>query len=217
MPRLLPAATCSNLNFLRESNPTASITMTSKLSKLLTSWLIHQGAISKNEEELYQYASYLIISTMTPTITVLLLGTMIHISPIKCLCFSSSFIILRKYTGGFHFHSQTLCFITSSMVELLFLYLADSSISPLLTNSFFLFSCLSLLIFSPVVSSARILDSSEKHRCRLMTCRILAILSVICYLCYNIGLKRIISYPEYAVIMTAILQYPAILRRCQRK
>ena len=187
--------------------------MTKKLSNAITAWLIRQGVISKYEEELYRYASYMVITTMTPTFTVLLLGALNHISPINCLLFSCSFIALRKYSGGFHFHSHIICFITSSIVELLFLCLANSRIMPHITHCFFGLACLSLIIFSPVISSRRALTPSEILRCKKMVRRILAFLFVICYLGGIIGFEHSIPFPEYAVIMTAIIQYPALMRR----
>lgn len=195
------------------SSHTERARMTKKLSSAITAWLIRQGVISKNEEELYRYASYLVITTMTPTLTVLLLGALNHISPINCLLFSCSFIVLRKYSGGFHFHSHIICFITSSIVELLFLCFANSGIPPHITHYFFILACISLIIFSPVISARRTLTPSEILRCKRMVRRILAFLFIICYLGDIIGFELRIPFPKYAVIMTAVIQYPALMRR----
>ena len=186
--------------------------MTRILSKMLASWLIRQGAISKSEESLYCYASYLVFSTMTPTVTVLLLGILIHISPMKCLLFSFTFIILRKFSGGFHFHSQITCFLVSTLVEFLFLIYSATGGSFLLLLIFVL-SCISLAVFSPIVSSSRRITYSDYYRCRHTTRRILAIIAIICYFLYITGNKPVIPFFEYAVIMTAILQYPVLIKQ----
>lgn len=187
--------------------------MSTFLSKKLTQWLIRKGAINTNERALYEYASFLVIYTSTPILVVLLIGFFLHISPVKCLIFSLSFIILKKYAGGFHFNSKYLCFIISTITELTFILLSEYNMSVTLLSVNAVFAVISLLIWSPVVSPQRsILNLNKKHS-KTKVLRILIIMAIIIGILYTLSLKDYIPYIEYAIIMTALIQYPALIEK----
>ena len=100
--------------------------MCNYLASKLSLWLFKHHAIREHEVEEYRYASYLIIFTALPVIPVILIGLFLHV-PVHCsLIYSVVFILLRRFTGGLHFKSAGFCYLFSTMIETVFLYLAHS-------------------------------------------------------------------------------------------
>ena len=129
------------------------------------------------------------------------------------ILFFLTFLPLRKYTGGFHFHSQIPCLITSTLIEGFFLYLSTLPVSGQTLLPLQAVSCLSLLVWSPVISDKRPLTKKEQRRCKRITTALLAFSSGICYLLCVAGHTAVAAYSVYAILMTALLQYPAIIQK----
>ena len=183
--------------------------MINYLASKTTSWLINRGVISNDDRDLYQYASYLLIFTMIPSLTSISMGLLSGVSVIDCILFSASFSILRKYAGGFHFQSKIPCIISSISIEWLFILVVKKCINTIPITLIFEICSLTLIILSPVISSQRNLSSTESRYCRKKVAVALVISHIFCYCMIAVRLENHAFYVESAIIMTAILQYPA--------
>lgn len=186
--------------------------MSSLLSEKITLWLIHKGAIAPTERALYQYASFLVIYTMTPIAIVLLGGLILGISPIKCLLFSFCFITLKKYAGGFHFNSRNICSIVSTLVEMSFLYLSNIVQNLLWSTISAIISAISILVWSPIISPERSILRLNRNHSKILVLRTLVIFTMIIGVLYISNLDIYIPPIEYAIIMTSLIQYPVVIR-----
>ena len=199
-----------NLIFHRKSI-SSNKTMIKYLSDKLTIWLTKRGAIQADDTNLYRYASYNLIYTFTPIIPILCIAWFLH-SFFGGILFFIAFILLRKYTGGFHFQSPGVCLFVSLISEFSFLFLATLDLPLKLWICLWGLSSLSLCFFSPVSNSKRILTPDDQHRCSKYTKIILVIIGLFCYILHGTGNGEMISYPLSATLMTAISQYPAIIQ-----
>ena len=93
------------------------------LSDKLVNWLTKRKAIPNNEVALYRYAAYNCLYTFMPIIPILTIAYALN-SFSGGILFFIAFILLRKYTGGFHFQSPSLCLFVSLLSEFLFILLA---------------------------------------------------------------------------------------------
>ena len=180
------------------------------LSDKLVNWLTKRKAIQNSEAALYRYAAYNCLYTFIPVIPILSIAYALN-SISGGILFFIAFILLRKYTGGFHFQSPGLCLFVSLLSEFLFILLAKVFPSIFLWSVLFFISSISLCILSPVESAKRELSLADRRRCQKQTTKILVSICLFCYLLYWIGKKDMIPYPASAVLMTAISQYPAII------
>lgn len=180
------------------------------LSDKLVNWLTKRKAIPDSEASLYRYAAYNCLYTFIPVLPILSIAYALN-SIFGGILFFIAFILLRKYTGGFHFQSPGLCLFVSLLSEYSFIFLATVIPSMLLWSILLFISSISLCILSPVKSAKRDLTPADQLRCKRQTKKILVSICVFCYLLYWIKREDMIPYPSSAVFMTAISQYPAII------
>lgn len=186
--------------------------MIENLSNKCISWLLSQGVITEDEVTVYRYAAYNVLYAAIPVVMMLIIGIFIG-QPLGSILFIATFILLRKYAGGFHFDSLRLCIIVSLVTEFLFLYLATFIYQAIVSFILIFISSLSILKLSPIVHINRPLDSSEIQYCKAKLKKHIVFLVLFCYCLYIIGYPRLISFPASAMIMTALVQYPAMLKR----
>ena len=124
------------------------------------------------------------------------------------------FMLIRKFSGGFHLKSQNLC-IAFSTVLLLFAiklikHLEYSSHKSLLTVPV-LISTICIFIFSPVECTSRKLTSKEQRMFQIIA-RILATLAFVCYITMHIiaPIRYALAF-GVGIILVAALQLTAII------
>ena len=186
-----------------------------KIAEIICKWLIKTGGISADDRELYQYAIYSFLFEFAPLIIVLILGYIIKI-PLEGILFIVPFLLIRKFSGGFHLQSATVCFCLSSIVLFLFLLFIKRM---LYFQIAILFSCIVVLaavciiMFSPIDSEARQLSPKEKKVFR----KVAIVLTIIILGSYAIssafGWTHIAIPMGSGLILTALLQLPCLMNR----
>lgn len=61
-------------------------------------------------------------------------------------------------------------------------------------------------------SQRNILQINRKHS-KIKVLRILVVMAVVICVLYALSIKDYIAYIEYAIIMTALIQYPALIEK----
>lgn len=89
-----------------------------KLSRLL----INNHNIAKEDEELYEYASKVLFQGFINTVLTILIGITFGMLK-ECVCFISTFIVLRKFTGGLHAKKYSHCLISSVILIIASLFI----------------------------------------------------------------------------------------------
>ena len=132
-----------------------------KYTEAVVAWLVKCQVIEEQEKELYCYAMESYILFWSPVIFVLLLG--IIMGKVKESIFVIiPFMIIRKYSGGYHAKHLSVCLICSLLLLLLCILIACSIPANTILMFITLIACLNLIIFSPIDHENRILDSKEK-------------------------------------------------------
>lgn len=183
------------------------------ISEAITKWLELEGAVSSNERMLFQYAAYSFLFGLMPIGIVLVLGMcfgMIREGIILII----PFMLLRKFSGGFHLKSSGLCLVGTTGVLALSMgltkYIAYTEKTGMLSICV-IFSVLSLCIFSPIENQARKLTGKERRIFRMMA-RILAILSLVQYVLFlHNESARYISSFGVGILLVSLLQLPCII------
>lgn len=185
------------------------------VSSALTAWLVREKAILTEDTQLYAYAVYSLIWGLLPVIISLLLGMLFGLV-IESLVLVLPFILLRKFSGGFHLKSPALCLFCSTALlsgALMAIKELLTIPNPTLLTLFVLLAVLSLWLHSPISSVEKKLSCKEIRVFR-MVARSIAFFCLTGYILLTFTQQFTISVPlGIGTILTAILQMPCILKQ----
>ena len=142
--------------------------MESKLALRICSKLLEWKIISKELEEIYVYGFELLLSFLTNTIIILSIGAISH-QLSKTLVFLLVFILVRRYTGGFHADTYLKCKVFT-VGTYLFVMVCSSFVNASLF-AFALLSVAGLIIiikWGPIENPNKPLTAEEKRRHRII-------------------------------------------------
>lgn len=182
------------------------------IANLLAKWLLKSGAISADKEELYEYAIYSFLFSSFPIIIIVCIGALFHMV-LEGIVMIIPFMLLRKFSGGFHLKSSVLCTISS--ITLLSLFLLAIRISSVpnhnhiaITTLFITLAAICIYLKSPIDSEERRLSPSEAVAFRKIARGILIFLLVIYSILVFASQYNWATCVAAGIILTAILQLP---------
>lgn len=135
--------------------------MNAIVERILNSWLCN-GIINEENKEIYQYGLEQMILQLLNGITVLVIGICFG-SFIETLIFSASFMMLRKYTGGYHATTRLRCYAISSLCTMLCVWLISNDV--IWHKVYWVFHlCVGIVIclYAPVGTPNKQLDAIER-------------------------------------------------------
>lgn len=88
--------------------------MINKLSEYFTKKLLINGAISKEEQELYIYGFFMLLSQLLYLIFAFVFGVIFDCI-IESIIFYITFQFIRRYAGGYHASTEVRCEIFSTL------------------------------------------------------------------------------------------------------
>lgn len=159
--------------------------------------------------ELYEYAIYIILSSAFHMATVIVLGLVFNLLT-ESLVFYLSFIVIRKFAGGYHAKTPVRCYLFSFASNIIILCLVKwlSSINTLFIFIFIVFELLCvvlILLISPLDTENNPLTGQEKKMYRMLTSIITILIFIISSLCFFKGYRNIGSSMICGVVMSALV------------
>lgn len=159
--------------------------------------------------ELYEYAIYIILSSAFHMATVIVLGLVFNLLT-ESLVFYLSFIVIRKFSGGYHAKTPVRCYLFSFASNIIILCLVKwlSSINTLFIFIFIIFELLCvvlILLISPLDTENNPLTGQEKKMYRMLTSIITILIFIISSLCFFKGYRNIGSSMICGVVMSALV------------
>lgn len=185
------------------------------ISSRIAKWLLRAGAISENDRELYEYAAYSFLFSLLPLVLVMLLGGISGML-LEGVLMIVPFMLIRKFSGGFHLQSSGVCFVSSTLLLSAFLFLIRHVTEK---QSFILFSCLvtaaaiQIFICSPIDNEARKLSDKERTVFKKVARIMSAIFWVVYIALLTFGQSRFAVPVGAGIILTALLQVPCFFVR----
>lgn len=88
--------------------------MINKLSKVFTDKLIANGSITEDEQELYIYGFFMLLSQLMYLILACIFGLILGCA-FESIIFYIAFQFIRRYAGGYHASTETRCDILSTL------------------------------------------------------------------------------------------------------
>lgn len=124
------------------------------------------------------------------------------------------FMLIRKFSGGFHIKSASICFVSSTLLISIFLFViqvVDTKIEIIAFNLAVITSTVQIFICSPINNDARTLTEKE-YVVFKKTARIMAIVFLMLYAMLLILGQNAFSTPIGAgIILTALPQVPCLV------
>ena len=180
-----------------------------QITKRITNWLIEARAIEDRDTELYEYAIYSMLITISPLVLVLIIGIGMG-TALEGLIMILPFMCIRKFSGGYHTKHPGVCFVSSCVILLFCMWLAthlEYSYWITITTTI---GVISLCMNSPIDSENKRLDDVEKQNYKKIAMVLSGIFYVIHCTCGGIGLEKIANCLAVGICLTAILQLPCL-------
>ena len=164
--------------------------MLEKFSRNAAAWLINIGLLNETDIDLYSYAIKNLFLIINPTIIFTIYCIASH-NILLGLIEMFSFLLIRKYSGGYHCQSSTSCLILSTIM-LIFMAWMSSQLRPSLIIIIILLLCdLELSIKGPVISKKFLL-------------LILCSYNILFFVLWMIGLEHLASCLAIVIIICSI-------------
>jgi accessory gene regulator B len=194
--------------------------MINKLSKYLTEKLLSNGDIDKNEQELYVYGLFMLISHLM-LFVLSCIFSLIFGCLFEGISFYIAFQLIRKYAGGYHASTETACEIMSTLSVLVCIIFIKLSITysfqlPLLIIT--IISAVTIFVLCPLDTPEKPLTKKEYHYFRKISWVILLVLLALMILSYIFKWKVLFAPVCLSLILESILLIAGRIKKIyQRK
>ena len=189
--------------------------MITKMSSVITKWLLHAGAISESDRELYEYAAYSFLFSLMPLCLVVILGCITGMV-IEGLLMILPFILIRKFSGGFHLKSPGICLVSSTLLLSAFLFIIRLVIDEqqmILFSCFVIASALQIFLCSPIDNDARKLNEKERLVFQKIARNMSTMFLVVYIFLLLLGQLRFSVPVGAGILLTAFLQVPCFFTK----
>lgn len=176
---------------------------------MIVQWLINNDEIQERDKILYMYALNSIKATVIPLILAFVMCVMLRI-PLANMLLVIPFMIIRKYSGGYHAGTIYQCLVLSCIVLAISFAIAVSIRFSIGLNIALILSIIIIWMISPIDSDNKRLNAEEKKN---MACKTRCITCGICgaiYLTWLLGKEQLAIDLTIGLMLVAALQIPCI-------
>lgn len=171
----------------------------------------------KDNFDLYEYAVYIILASAFHIITIIALGLCFNLL-VESLVFYLSFIVIRKFAGGYHAKTPTRCYIISIITIVLMLciikwILIINYLSIYYSLFFSELVCVLILCFlSPLDTENKLLNGIERTIYKIVSCVTSIAISLFSTFLIVIGVYNICVSLSFSIFTSTVL---LIVRKVQ--
>lgn len=183
-----------------------------KCTKKITDWLIRCDAVEEADRELYEYAVYSIFLTLSPILLAIIFGFLFG-AIWQGILIILPFIVIRKFSGGYHAKRAGACLVSSSLLLVLCIVFSFCIKCNWLLSVFVVLSAVSLVSFSPLENENRMLSREEQICYKKITAVIVVIFVIVDLLLFLLHLDSYMICISIGLLLSAGLQFPCILKK----
>ncbi len=190
--------------------------MLEKFSIAVVSRLKSDGVIEESIEDIYVYGVQVMMSNLIGIISSLLIGIMFS-ALVEVIVFLVSFIITRRFTGGFHASNSVVCFLITCLSVIVAIAIGKYCYIPSsVCITVGVISTLVVIFLAPIENKNKILTDGIKKRCKffsivlsLLQCILMVILKYL-----NVDAYKMLFVSLF--LITASMIIPALTERRNR-
>lgn len=188
--------------------------MITKLASLICTKLVNNKKIQTDETELYTYGLFLLLSSCFFTIASILFGIMFN-----CVCevliFYVAFRAIRSFSGGYHADTEIRCEISTLLTFFfvtIIIHLSGKTLTKQIIISLTVLAIPLILIFAPLDTPAKPLDTDEKKKYRKISLLILSIIVLIIIVSIIFKIKLLFVPCCLSLILESILLVAGVIK-----
>ncbi|MDE7322429.1 MAG: accessory gene regulator B family protein [Lachnospiraceae bacterium] len=183
-----------------------------KCADAITDWLIRCEMIKDTDKELYQYAVYSVFLSLSPLL--LAVGFGICMGCVReSVMIIIPFVIIRKFSGGYHTKHAWTCLTGSCLLLLLCIALSCSIKCGKELAVLTVGAAVSLICFSPIDNENRILSQDEMNLYKKITAVFVVIFLFVDVVLFWYNLHIYSVCISIGIILSAALQLPCIVEK----
>ena len=190
--------------------------MIEKCANVIADWLIRCEAVKETDKEIYRYAVYTIFLSVSPLLLAISFGICMGCVR-RSIMIIMPFLIIRKFSGGYHTKHAWSCLICSCLLLLLCIllsfYIKCGWLFVLITVG----SAVILICCSPIDNENRALSQEERGHYKVITAVLVLIIIFIDALFF---LHQWYTYSiciSIGIMLSAGLQLPYIFSNVRKK
>ena len=190
--------------------------MMEKCANIIADWLISCKVVEETDKELYSYAVHSILLSLSPL--ALAIGFGVCMGCVRqSVMIIMPFVIIRKFSGGYHTKHAWLCLIWSCLLLLLCITMSFYIKCGWKTAVITVGSAVSLVCFSPIDNENRVLDQEEYSRYKRITAVLVTMFLCIDTLLFVCQLYTYSICISIGIVLSAGLQFPCIFKKIMKK
>lgn len=165
--------------------------MISRLSGLLVKYFFEQSGITDDEQDLYQYGFFILLSQILYLIITSILGILFG-TVIESIIFYIAFQFIRRYAGGYHASTETRCEIMSTLSILASIVVIRLSITYDFQFALLILSAVSAVCIAalcPLDTPEKPLSENEFKYFRKISWSILSVIFLVVIISYFVHMK----------------------------
>lgn len=193
--------------------------MISKLSTCLTEKLLSNGTISDEDKDLYIYGLFMLISHLMFFIIACVFGLLLG-CVFESIVFYIAFQFIRRYAGGYHASTETICDILSTLSILTCIVLIRLSKTYDIQTAILIISAVSavcIFAFCPLDTPEKPLSDKEFRYFRKVSWIILLVIVIAIVVSYIFKFDIVIIPCCLSLILESILLVAGKIKRVSQK
>lgn len=165
--------------------------MISRLSERIVKCLLKQSDIKDDEQDLYQYGFFILLSQILYLIIACIIGILLG-AFFESIIFYIAFQFIRRYAGGYHASTETRCEVMSTLSILVCLVVIrlsktyDFQFALLVVSAV---SAVCIAVLCPLDTPEKPLSKKEFKYFRKISWLILSVISLVVAISYFVRLK----------------------------
>lgn len=189
--------------------------MMEKCANVIADWLIRCEVVKETDKELYSYAVYSIFLSVSPLL--LAIGFGICMGCVRrSVMIIMPFVIIRKFSGGYHTKHAWSCLICSCLLLLLCMLLSFHIKCGWVLALITVGAAVSLICCSPIDNENRALSQEECRHYKVITAVLVIIFMFADALFFAHQLYTYSICISIGIVLPAGLQLPYIFRKLGR-
>ena len=180
--------------------------MISKLAKNIAHFFVVQKIVEESREAIYAYGMELLLSDVLNALIVLLISLISHTLP-AVIVFTTVFMGLRKFVGGYHANSHLSCLFTLVVVMLIFSYgicTVSEKYTWVVSMGFVVISIPVIFNLAPVPHPNKPMSDEKKVKLKRHSRIFTLLLSILVFLLIIFRLNTISLYVSSGIFLSAL-------------
>ena len=190
------------------------------LAKKITLFYIKKGKIEEDDREVYEYSFEMLISTII-NFLIMIVGALITKRYWETALFTFSFLLFRKFFGGYHAKTHIGCIsiLVIMYLTMIFMIRFDARLLSIIAMIICSLSIIPVLLLSPVSHPNNPIDKNRIKMYNIVSIFLVLLVVILAYLNYtkvsNTCYSIVFSIPLLFSIVAMIIGYVLYVKNAE--